>query len=446
MTLPDRLKIKDLDATNGEYDAEKLRLYWAMYAGGQFFRDVVDEVIIKRAIEEKSTQIGQRSYAERKKRACYINRTGGFIDWAVAEICKDEPRITVEGGTEDQQAYWESMNLDADGFGTPFPAIVRRLLVDEMVSRYAYVGLSQDEQDAARVNFFRINPCEVLDWERSADDGKLTFSKVKSVRPYREVEYLPPVGDVVRWTISIPGKIAVYEAIKKKNQYHDEAGRVVEYAQLVEQEEIDTEIPLHTAQIQRSQWVVDRIYDPARQLFNTELDQAFALSEAAYPQLVLTVENRNNIDGIIKSELNAIVLETGDSINYLLPQKWCFDPMDRQITNLKNALHETVQLMAKEAASIPQAGRMSGETVKEMRQPVISLLRSYSWPILEVLNRVIDQIKDIRREPDLEVSITGLVDISDEIEMPNVGEIGMNSAPAVGSDQRSEEEEESGDE
>jgi hypothetical protein len=191
---------------------------------------------------------------------------------------------------------------------------------------------------------------------------------------------------------------------------------------------------------------VDRIYDPARQLFNTELDQAFALSEAAYPQLVVTVENRNNIEGIIKSELNAIVLETGDSINYLLPQKWCFDPMDRQISNLKNALHETVQLMAKEAASIPQAGRMSGETVKEMRQPVISLLRSYSWPILEVLNRVIDQIKDIRREPDLEVSITGLVDISEEIEMPNVGEIGMNSAPAVGSDQRSEEEEESGDE
>jgi hypothetical protein len=81
-----------------------------------------------------------------------------------------------------------------------------------------------------------------------------------------------------------------------------------------------------------------------------------------------------------------------------------------------------------------------------MRQPVISLLRSYSWPILEVLNRVIEQIKDIRREPNLEVKIDGLVDISEEIEMPDVGEIGMKSAPAVGSDQRSEEEEESGDE
>jgi len=445
MKMPETLKIKDLDSTNGEYDAAKLRLYWAMYAGGQFFRDVVDEVIIKRSVEEKSTQIGQRSYAERKKRACYINRVGGFIDWAVAEICKDEPRIMVEDGTEDQKAYWEGLNLNADGFGTPFAAIVRRLLVDEMVSRLAYVGLAQEDFDPSHVIFFRVNPCEVLDWERSADDGKLTFAKVKTVRPYRETEYMPPNGELVRWTIHVPGQSATYEAIKIGNHYKDESGRIIQDAQLVEQEEIETEIPVHAAQIQRSQWVVDRIYDPAKQLFNTELDQSFALAEAAYPQMVLTVENRNKLENIVKSELSCIVLETGEKIDYLLPQKWCFDPMDRQIQNLKNALHETVQLMAKEAASIPQAGRMSGETVKEIRQPVISLLRSYSWPILEVLNRVIEQIKDIRREPELEVKIIGLVDIEDVV-IPDVDSFGKQSATAVGAEQRSEVEEEDGDE
>lgn len=434
MQMPSRLKIKDLDSTNVEYDAAKLKLYWAMYAGGQFFRDVVDDVIIKRSIEEKPTQIGHRNYAERKKRACYINRTGGFIDWAVAEICKDEPRIEVDGGTPDQQSYWSGLNLNADGFGTPFSAIIRRLLVDEMVSRMSWVGLSQDETDPMQMSFFRINPCEVLDWDRDSNDGTLTFAKVKSSQPYREVDYMPPIGELIQWTIHTTGQSAVYEAIRVNNQYRDANGRSTEFGELVAVEEIDTEIPVHAAQIQRSQWVVDRICDPARQLFNTELDQAFALAEAAYPQMVLTVENRNNIQDIVKSELNCIVLQEGESIEYLLPEKWCFDPMDRQIQNLKNALHETVQLMAKEAASIPQAGRMSGETVKEMRQPVISLLRSYSWPILEVINRVIEQIKDIRREPDLEVKVVGLVDIEEGVEMPNVGEIGTTAEGDLAAD------------
>jgi hypothetical protein len=417
--MPEVLSIKELDATGSEYDAQKLKMYWAMYAGGQFFRDVIDEMIIKRAVEKKGSQLGNRSYEERKARACYINRVGGFIDWAVAEICKDDPHIEVEGGTEEQQEFWAQMNKNADGYGTPFAAIVRRLLVDEMVSRLAWVGVRQDDEDPAMLYMSRINPCNVLDWERSVDDGMLTYAKIRVATPYRPTQYLPANGELVRWLIYTPGQTATYEALCVKGVYKDESGRSISQAQLVDVESYEIDIPVHSAQVQRSQWVVDRVFDPAKLLFNHELDQSFALAEASYPQMVLTVENRNNIEGIIKSELNAIVLETGDSIDYLLPEKWAFDPLDRQINNLKTALHETIQLMAKEAAGLPQAGRMSGETVREIRQPVISLLHSYAWPVHEVLMRVIEQIKDIRREPELDVKISGLFpdDIDDENEM-----------------------------
>jgi len=410
--LPQTINKKALDATASDYDGEKLDEYWALYAGGDAFRKIIDKMIIKREVEEKQTTFGMRSYKERKRRACYINRVGGFIDWATAEVTKHVPRIVVDGGTEEQVAFWEGMNRDCDGEGTPFHALAARLIVDEMVSRRSFAMVRQDDQDLMQAYFGRVNPCSVLDWQES-NGGDLAFAKVKYSEPYRPESFLPADGEVVTWCIYVSeGGIVTeykYRAVCKHNNYVDPVtDESITDIPMVEQNQFDGSIPLHLAQVTRSQWVVDRVYDCVKQLFNTELDLRFAESETSYPQMVLTVDNPNRLESIIKSELNVIVLETGDKVEYLSPSVDSYEPLRKSIESLKMAIHETVQMMAKDAANIPQAGRMSGETVREIRQPIESLLYSYAWPIEDLLMSCIEQIKSLRREDGLSVRIVGL--------------------------------------
>ena len=87
---------------------------------------------------------------------------------------------------------------------------------------------------------------------------------------------------------------------------------------------------------------------------------------------------------------------------------------------MKNSLHESMQMMAKEAAQIPQAGRLSGEAVREMRSPLDALLQSMLWPVVDQFYDTIDSIKKYRDEEDLGVYIEGLAPSASEIELRKV--------------------------
>lgn len=424
MAFPNKVDVKALDAEGREYDKCKLESYWALYAGGEFFRALEDKFIIKREIERNNTKFGIRSYEERKKFAAYMNRIGGFIDGSVAEITKDGVYIKVEGGTEEQREYYESLNYNVDGSNTPFAQMVRKLLADEMISRDAWISSRVDPENPRHFYISRLNPVKVIDWVVQENDSALLYAKVKRVTEYREVEYMPSKLMLCEWFLFDGKSAAVYEALYDGVRYVDTDGNAVQEATL--REEISTEdfgMPIQKVCADRSQWVVDRVADTIVLLFNKELDHSFALAEAAYPQLVFNVENRNNLSDIIKSEINAIVLEEGDKVQYLSPNRDAFEPMRENIERLKGSIHEVIQTMARDAASIPQAGRMSGETVREIRGPQEALKMSFAWPVYEALMSMLNKIKDFRTDDEISLDIVGLIDNNDHKLIEDESEI-----------------------
>jgi len=78
------------------------------------------------------------------------------------------------------------------------------------------------------------------------------------------------------------------------------------------------------------------------------------------------------------------------------------------VERLKAALHEVVQTMSKEAANVPQAGRMSGETVKAMQSPMNTLLASFAWPQREAITNWVEAVKRYRNEESMDIRLEGL--------------------------------------
>jgi len=413
MNYPNTVKIEVLDEPNRGYCADKLAKYWALYAGGEDFRALIDEMIIKREIEKRRTDLGMRSYEERKKFAAYVNRLGGFIDGMVAEITGDGVYIVLpEGGSEEQTDYYTGINLNADGYGAPLTKIVRKVLADEMISRNAWLDIRADEEDQRNLYIGRTNPVQVIDWF----DG---FAKDKRCEEYRDPAepYLPTDLTRVQWILFDAEGVTVYEALRRGDQYVDPTTNTkTQEARQVDVAPTDFGMQLRSISAERSQWVADRVADTVILLFNKELDLSFSLAEAAYPQLVLKVEDRSKLEELVKSELNVVSLDIGDTLEYLKVDPQTFIPLQENIKSLKAAINETIQSTARDAASIPQAGRMSGETVREMRAPMDSLRYSFAWPVYECLMRIIEDIKTFRNEPELKVDIVGLIDNNAIIE------------------------------
>ena len=109
LELPNSIPVADIDGPEGcnpAYDADKIRRHTAIYQAGDAFRACIDEFLIKRRLEESSEagDLGRAHYEERKKRAHYIARGSGLIDWLTAAVFRSEPRIVAPG---DPTGYWE---------------------------------------------------------------------------------------------------------------------------------------------------------------------------------------------------------------------------------------------------------------------------------------------------------------------------------------------------
>lgn len=417
MAFPATLLTDQLDAKNSEYDQDRLERYWALYAGGAEFRARIDEFIIPREIERSpnpdAKDVGVRSYEERKKYAAYVNRLGGHIDAETAEITERGVWFVVTGGTDEQQEYYEGLNSNADGRGTPLSALVRKLLRDEMVSPDTWLNIRADSNDSKMVYLSRVNPVKVIDWQQDPGSLDLTYAKTKILREYRAEPWQVSNLQLAEWVLFTPTEVAVYVAYydPEKDIYTDADGEKVETASLDAARSGPTTLGIQLRKVSatKAQWVVDRVEGTVVLLFNKELDQSFHLAEAAYQQLVFELEDPNNVGAVIKSEINAIVLSQGDKVSYLSPDKSSFEPLAANIETLKTAIHETVFSKARDAASIPQAGRMSGETVRELRSPDEARHMSFAWPVYETLLAALESIKDFRNESELQVDIVGLI-------------------------------------
>ncbi len=83
-----------LKATHAEYDGNSLGRHEALYLGGKAFEERIDDFLVRRKSEENNGQNTLHDqYAQRKRRAHYVARAAGLIDWLVAAVFCRPPRV-----------------------------------------------------------------------------------------------------------------------------------------------------------------------------------------------------------------------------------------------------------------------------------------------------------------------------------------------------------------
>ena len=412
MEYPATLPISELISTHPELRPEKIADYQAFYYGGEEFDRRRDRLIIKRKVEDSRsanhTFDGAAHYEFRKKRSQYINRVGGMVDWITSAVCKNTPRVVIRNIGEanpEQIQFWTRLNLDADMEGTPFSSMVRVLVRDELVTGIPSLEISQDDGEP---RIMRVEPAAVLDW---TDE----MVKCRFVSYDRPSELLSPNRQKHTFIFFTEHDVVCYVAYKDLagENWVDENGAVIAEEEAVGR--LDTEDstyghgldipPLCLSRGTGSQWMMDRVADPVKALFNAELDLSFALAQAAYPQPYFVVNNPGRVQDLVQSEMAVFLLLPGEEFGYKSPDNSAFDSLFRNVDRLKVALHESIQLASKDAGSLPQAGRLSAEAIQKLQNPLETLLRDYTWPIRDMLMKALQAIKKYRGDENLEIDI-----------------------------------------
>jgi hypothetical protein len=156
-------------------------------------------------------------------------------------------------------------------------------------------------------------------------------------------------------------------------------------------------MPIFPVTYRSGQWIMETCFDVVKALFNRDASIEYLCDKFAFQILVLTL-NRQATDDIALPDLGAFKLQPGESAGFISPNPAVFDPLFKSAEKLRRDLLNSVHASAQNAAAIPQAGRMSGQTVDKMREPLHVLLYSFAWPVIESMNRALAMISEVRGE------------------------------------------------
>lgn len=405
MTFPASIPVKDIKDTNLSYDYECIKDYCSLYLGGEEFRDRKERFLVPRKSDKKYPD----QWKERLKRAFYINRAGGIIDFLAAAVLYDKPRYVVKDGASDKsRKYWEGLNKDADGLGHPIADVLNRSLVKSLVHNRSYLRASFDsdrgnlESGGVDANIDVVDPVSVTDWQH-CEDGHLKWLKLSGIEAVRDPDrpWVAPDETRSTWSFYTDKEIAIYEAYTKNKQYPTDATLV---------DDVKTHgfgMPIFEIYDHPGMWVLDRIKDVVVAMFNRDSATTKYLDDGAFQLFVLKTEV-GDTSNIVMKDMAGIKLETNGDAKWMSPESGWYNPLSSDQDYLKASLFEVMQSTAINAAAIPQAGRLSGEAVNQLREPLEVLLTALAWPQYDAWQRVTDSILKHRGEPEDTVSLAGL--------------------------------------
>lgn len=428
MEYPKSVSVKTLRSCSQKKSDNRTKVYQALYSGGSSMTlEIKKKLILKRANE---IQFQPKLYDRRLERAYYINRAGGIVDWIISNATQDTPRIIVgENATEDQKQFWLKKNIDVDGYGTPFASFFRQLLKNQLVSRNPYIEIEVADSE---INMSSLDPEMVIDW---GYDGATEWIKTYAVNYYKETPFEKSTTTEHIWTIYTNTDTVVYKSLSKKEdaneQYvtlegiystdEDQAEAYLDYDSSVFGHDFGALPIIECSKNDDQNWLMDRISQNIIALYNAESDLSWVLSESAYPQSILKLESEARFQTVYnKSESNVWNLLAGEEYGIVSSNGTDFNAQFKNVDRLKLSLHESMQMLSQKASEIPQAGRLSGEAIKEIQTPLQSLLSSYTWPIVDQIYDAIERIKEYRNESDLGVWIVGLNTNPDELALRRI--------------------------
>ncbi len=224
--FPTSIKYGEIKKCGPGYDPVKIKKYDLLYDGGEAFHKHIGDFLVKRQIEKSAEGAGH--WDARSEKAWYVPRGPGLIDWLVAEVFKKDVKIVCNNGTEEQKAYWEGLNTNADGLGGSLSTAARDALRQILIhGRGSFsvqftdeVGQATDpESQEGRIR--SLPACMVDDCEYD-HEGNLVMMRTHHKTPVRENLWSQPKDVEKSWTYFTREYVVEYAYTKPIEEEPDE--------------------------------------------------------------------------------------------------------------------------------------------------------------------------------------------------------------------------------
>jgi hypothetical protein len=426
MNLPATIPITDLEKCSPEYSEDKLTLYQALYDGGSAIEAVKKQLLPVRQIEKSAGGTSSAHYQERLDRAPYSRATAGFIDWLVAAVFKEPPKMEFLGELpEESKAFYEGLQNSADGRGTPLAQMMRDTVLECVLHRRSYpmvefpdaeIDVSIPETMAGKFKLLKAREVEDFDYDTEGCARWFRWHGTEMVRnpdkPWEQPDRQRHV-----WIFIHAEGCNVYEAFKKGVRNGAMGTWEGKDAKEISSSEWDG-LPVFEVKYRTGQWIMEACFDIAKALFIRDSSIEYLADKFAFQILVLNIDRQID-EKVLLPDLAAFHLRPGESVGFAAPQTQVLQPLFESAKKLRADLLNSIHASAQNAASIPQAGRLSGQAVNAMRDPLHIMLESFAWPVMDAWNRALAKMVEVRGDPEGCVRIVGLSEYDateDELE------------------------------
>jgi hypothetical protein len=456
---PKSLLISQLMATHDDYDADKIKLYNALYAGGDEFDCIKDKYLRYRQLELRRSAGGKRLREARLAAAPYGPRVAGIANFLINACLKNPPKIIatmpqpepeksqVSPDASSDQAperlkledrppvsdeeqsrldYYNDLNDDCDGTGTTLWDYSRSLLRQMIVQQCGYLTLNppdptieadseaQQKQDGQfDIKFGLLNASDMLD--QASDKEGLAWVKVYTKDSERPSMFLPPNKIVHTWRFINREYSVDYIA----EQIIDDDGNVEEFDEddvAVAQDPVYSDLktlPIIPVEISDLH-LFEQLAQPALAVWNREASITYNLDSTGWQQMVLkTSKTTAEVGEIVTSEDGCVVVETDGDLKYAAPTGDTSDALEGNLDKLIIELYEIVTagvLQQSGAGGGKDEGRRSGKSKQIDYQSLSYLVSAFATTLKRALRCAIDIIQDLRGDDDITVSVEGLDD------------------------------------
>lgn len=447
-SLPPTMTLGELKYTHPEYDPDKLTNYRAFVKGGSEFRDIVDEILDKRPIEQSNLPGAQELYTNRKLRARFIPLGAGVLHRYVASEYKEPITLTVTSdGTEPDSPpqappnadlgvqgpqqpqllptpvpidpeiseFWENLSTDVDGQHTDLQQLFKKVSYEVKINGRGYFGVTYTGTGAdQRPCIFSLPAVMVDDWRY--EGNVLIYLRTHKTEQYASRGWGKPDRKKDTWVYYTATNITTY-VYDREIDAKDKDEITVEQPTVPQKHDFLC-VPIFPVQIDYFGWVMDAIFDTLVALYNRQASLTYCIDTMTYANLVikLLAENPSVLNKCVSSDLGAIVLKAGEDLGYESPDFNIPVNAFKDEQRLKQEMLECLSAVPQQQAQQGQNARQ-GPTAKGMDQePWHAQLSSLVAPVEDAFEQCIEAIKRNEDQEDVEIAINGLYEFGGSLE------------------------------
>jgi hypothetical protein len=377
------MQYRDLTRVHPEYDAEYWEELRALYKGGKALLrndDILSRIFPQHGAEEPDV------YAERKRRAVYINFASHILDNIIASLVAEPVAMA---GEPKPDPFFDDFANRVDGRHMSLNHLLRCQVLTALQTKTAWTLVdlpprdhggpevdSELDQEAAgllRAYAVPVEPEAVLDWEED-EDGELTWALIR--HKVRRRAFLSDARNVIteRFTFYSRDEWARYEISypeDKPPQPKKEVPRVDGGSHSFGR------VPLIRLCLPDGLWAMDSIHSIVKEHFNKRSATSWSQYRHLFPILSAHLGPEIRSGDEIPSEIQQdpararkqvygigrlVELGKEDELRYTSPDTSIYDAALRDLDGLRDEIYRVLHQMALAANNSAAALGRSGES------------------------------------------------------------------------------------